>query len=140
VAAIDKAGRAGAAETEIEARLTAVGQLSLGSLLLGVSRPSGFVPQLEFGSEPVATATFDIYGGAGGEKLSATLDVALSISGPAIVTVPLALARASENRVVAIGAVPLGALPSGDYVIRGTIRLDDGTTGRVIRTLRKIKQ
>jgi hypothetical protein len=38
---------------------------------------------------------------------------------------------------VATGAVPLGALPPGDYVVRGVVRLEDGTTGRVTRTLRK---
>jgi hypothetical protein len=34
--------------------------------------------------------------------------------------------------------VPLGALPAGDYIIRGIIRLQDGTIGSVVRTLRKV--
>ena len=38
VAAIDSAGRPGAAEDDVEAGLTPVGPLSLGSLMLGVSR------------------------------------------------------------------------------------------------------
>ena len=29
---------------------------------------------------------------------------------------------------MATGAVPLGALPPGDYVVRGVVRLEDGTT------------
>jgi len=140
VVALDKSGRAGSAETEVEARLVQVGPLSLGSLLLGLSRANGFVPRLEFGSEPTAVASFDIYGGTGGERVTATLDVALTPGGPAVVSVPLTLTRASASRIVALGAVPVGALPPGDYVIRGTIGLDDGTTGRVIRTLRKVKQ
>jgi hypothetical protein len=49
------------------------------------------------------------------------------------------LIRADDTRVVATGTVPLGALSPGDYVVRGIIRLDDGATGRVVRTLRKIK-
>jgi hypothetical protein len=53
-------------------------------------------------------------------------------------TVPLALTRADDMRVVAAGTVPLGALQPGDYVVRGTIRLEDGKTGRVVRTLRKV--
>ena len=44
---------------------------------------------------------------------------------------------ADEGRVVATGAVPIGALAPGDYVVHGVIRLEDGTTGRVTRTLRK---
>ena len=51
---------------------------------------------------------------------------------------PLALTRADETRVVATGTVPLGALSPGDYVVRGIIRLEDGTSGRVVRTLRKV--
>jgi hypothetical protein len=70
--------------------------------------------------------------------VSATLEVARDLDGPALVTLPLALKRADESRVVATGPVPLGALPPGDYVVRGIIQLDDGTRGRVIRTLRKV--
>ena len=60
------------------------------------------------------------------------------LDGPAIAALPLALTRADETRVVATGTVPLGALAPGDYVVRGIIRLEDGTTGRVVRTLRKV--
>ena len=138
VAAIDAAGRAGATEEEVEVDLTPVGPLSLGSLMLGVNRPTGTTLQLEFGSEPTAIASFDIYGGASGQRLAAAVEVARDADGPALVTLPLALTRADESRVVAKGAVPLGALPAGDYVVRGVIRLEDGTTGRVTRTLRKV--
>ena len=64
--------------------------------------------------------------------------MARTLDGPALATLPLALTRADDSRVVATGAVPLGALPPGDYVVRGVIRLEDGTTGRVVRTLRKV--
>jgi hypothetical protein len=134
---IDTMGRSGAAEVEIDAGLTEVGGLSLGSLLLSVSRGGTSSLQLEFGSEPTARASFDIYGGTAGQRLSATLEISRDLDGPAMATVPLALARADDTRVVATGTVPLGALAPGDYVVRGIIRLDDGTTGRVTRTLRK---
>lgn len=39
--------------------------------------------------------------------------------------------RADEGRVV-------GALPPGDHVVPGINTLEDGTTGRVMRTLRKV--
>jgi hypothetical protein len=48
------------------------------------------------------------------------------------------MTRASDTRVIATGTVPLGAMPPGDDVVRGIITLDDGTTGRVVRTLRKV--
>lgn len=137
VAAISTDGRPGAAEDDVAAGLTTVGPLSLGSLILGVSRPEGMRPQLEFRSEPAAIASFDIYGGGPGMALTAALEVGRDLHGRAVVTVPLALKRADEGRVIATGAVPLGALAPGDYVVRGVIRLPDGTTGRVTRTLRK---
>ena len=34
--------------------------------------------------------------------------------------------------------MPLGALAPGDYVVKGIIRLENGTSGRVVRTLRKV--
>jgi len=137
-AAIDAAGRPGAAEIDLDVGLTQVGALSLGSLLLGISRGGVTSLQLEFGSELTARASFDIYGGAAGQKLSATLEVSRTLDGPAMAVVPLALTRADDTRVVATGVVPLGALAPGDYVVKGIIRLEDGTTGRVVRTLRKV--
>ena len=137
-AAIDSAGRAGAAETEIDVGLTAVGSLSLGSLLLSASRGGTTMLQLQFGAEPTARASFDIYGGTAGQRLEATLELARNLDGQAIAAVPLALTRADDTRVVATGTVPLGALPPGDYAVRGIIRLEDGTSGRVVRTLRKV--
>jgi hypothetical protein len=138
VAAIDREGRRGAAEIPVDAALTQVGALSLGSLMLNVSRNGTTAPQLEFSGEPTALASFDIYGGTAGLQLSAVLQVARTPGGPALVTLPLVLTRADESRVVATGVVPVGALPAGDYEVAGTIRLQDGTTGRVTRTLRKV--
>src|SRR5262245_23649610 len=137
-AAIDTTGRPGAAETTIDVGLIEVGGLSLGSLLLSASRGGTTSLQLEFGSEPTARASFDIYGGSAGQRLSATLEIARDLDGLPIATVPLALTRADDTRVVAAGTVPLGALTPGDYVVRGVIRLEDGTTGRVVGTLRTL--
>ena len=136
--AIDNAGRAGAAEMEMDVGLTQVGPLSLGSLLLSASRGGTTSLQLEFSSEPTARASFDIYGGNAGQRLSAMLEIARALDGPPLVRVPLAMTRASDTRVIATGTVPLGAMPPGDYIVRGIITLDDGTTGRVTRTLRKV--
>ncbi len=138
VVAIDSAGRIGAAEDVVEVGLTSIGPLSLGSLLLGISRHDVLVPQLQFSAEPTAIASFDIYGGAAGMRISTAVELAHDQDGPALVTLPLALTRADDSRVVATGAVPIGALSPGDYVVRGVIRLENGRTGRVTRTLRKV--
>jgi hypothetical protein len=70
--------------------------------------------------------------------ISAALELARDPEGPAIASLPVSLASAGQSRVVATGSVPLGALPPGDYAVRGVVRLEDGTTGRVSRTLRKV--
>jgi hypothetical protein len=138
VAAVDVSGRAGVAEGTVNAELVTVGPLSLGGLMLGVSRPEGMRLQLQFQNEPVAIASFDIYGGAAGQQLGAALEISRAEGGTPVTTLPLTLSRADESRVTATGAVPLGALPAGDYIIRGIIRLQDGTIGSVVRTLRKV--
>ena len=138
VVAMAPAGRIGAAEDVVDARLTPVGPISLGSLVIGLARAEGRVPLLQFGAEPVAVASFDIYGGTAGMPISAALEVARAVDGPALVTVPVATARADARRVTATGSLPLGALPPGDYLVRAVVRLEDGTTGRVARTLRKV--
>jgi hypothetical protein len=138
VAAIDGGGRPGAAEDAVDVALVPVGPLSLGSLMLGVSRNGSTAPLLEFGAEPTAIAYFDIYGGAAGLPLSAKVEIARDTDGAALATIPLALTRAGEARVVASGTLPVGALPPGDYAIRGVVRLESGESGRVIRTLRKV--
>ena len=106
--------------------------------MFGVSRNGATAPILEFGAEPTAMAYFDIYGGAAGLPVSARVEVARHEDGPAVATLPVALTRADEGRVVASATVPVGALPPGDYVVRGVVRLESGETGRVVRTLRKV--
>jgi hypothetical protein len=138
VVAIDSAHRFGAAEDVVQVGLTPVGPLSIGSLMLGLSRDDGVALRLQFGAEPTAIASFDIYGGAPGMPISAALELARGPEGPAIASLPVSLVRAGESRVVATGSVPVGALPPGDYAVRGVVRLEDGTTGRVSRTLRKV--
>jgi len=137
VVATDAAGRFGAAEETVQVGLTQVGPLSLGSLVLGLSRNDGVAPRLLFGGEPTVIASFDIYGGGADTRVVVALEVARDPNGPAIASLPVTLTRASDARVVATGAVPLGALPPGDYAVRGIVRLEGGTAGRVTRTLRK---
>ena len=61
LAATDAAGRNGTADYELAANLTSAGALKLSALLLG-SDTGGFKPLLQFGNEPSAMATFELYG------------------------------------------------------------------------------
>jgi hypothetical protein len=137
VAATDAAGRGGTVDYDLVAELTPAGPLKLSSLVLGLSRDGGFFPRLQFGPEPVALASLEIYGGTPGARVSATLELASTENGPAIVTVPLAIAPGGGDRYVASGAVPVGALPAGDFVVRATVGVEGQPAGRVVRTLRK---
>ena len=92
---------------------------------------------LEFGNEPSAVASFEISGGIAGTPVTALLEVARTLDGPPLIAVPLAITSTGEQRFLAMGTVVIGALPAGDYVVRGIITLGDGTTGRVETTLRK---
>jgi hypothetical protein len=69
--------------------------------------------------------------------LTAVLEVARTPDGPPLVAVPLAITGTGEQQFLAMGTVVIGALPAGDYLVRGIIKLGDGATGRVEATLRK---
>lgn len=135
VAAIDDAGRSGAADYDVAAELIEAGPLRLSALALGLLR-NGFVPRLEFGSEPVAIGYLEIYGAAPGTRVAASLELAASARTPPTVTVPLVLQPAGD-RYLATGAIPIGGLPPGDYVIRAVIGLEGQPAGHVMRILRK---
>ncbi len=138
VGAIDDTGRGGTVDAEVPAELTPAGQLKLSSLLLGLSREGGFTPRLQFGGEPVAIAYVEIYGGIPGMPIIAALEVARTLNGLAIATVPLAI-KPGDNRYLATGAVPLGALAPGDYAVRAIVGVEGQPAGRVTRTLRKAR-
>jgi hypothetical protein len=137
MAATDASGRAGTADYEVDATLAQAGSLSISALVLGLSRAGGFLPRLEFRSEPVALVYLELYGDADDVKVN--VDVALSANGPALVSVPAVTQATNEpKRRTATAALPTGALTPGDYIVRATV-----TTGansvRVSRTLRKAR-
>ena len=137
VAAIDSTGRAGTADYDVTAEVVRTGPLRLSSLVLGLSRGGGFVPRMQFINEPLAVAYVELEGAAAGSRLNAALEISETANGPALVSVPLALESAGENRYRAMGSVPMGALPPGDYVARAMIGLEGHPMTRVVRTFRK---
>lgn len=138
MAATDTSGRAGSADYEVSAELTSLGSLTLSGLVLGLSRGGGFVPKLQFGKEPVALAYLEIYGDAANAALTVAIEVAMTPTGAALVSIPAAVQKAvsDPHRRIVTAAVPVGALPPGDAVIRAVVTAD-GQSARVSRTLRK---
>ncbi len=141
VAAVDASGRAGTADTEITAETTPAGPLKLSSLVVGLSRNGTFTPRMQFTSEPVAIAFLEIYGGTAGAAVGAAVEIARTVAGPPLVVTRLAIESSGDPNVYrASGAIPIGALPPGDYVVRALVGVQDQPLGRVIRTIRKIAQ
>jgi len=140
VAAMDGTGRAGTADYEVAAALTPVGPLKMGSLILGLSRNGTYEPRLQFGPEPVALAYLEIYGrppGAGAQ-ITLALELATSLNGPALVTVPGVVSATNEDdKFLVNAAIPIGTLAPGDYIVRAIIGLEGSPAERVYRTFRK---
>jgi VWFA-related protein len=141
VAVTDPSGRRGTADYDLTAELMPAGPLKLSSIVLGLSRNGDFVPRLQFGPEPVVLALFEIYGGQAGARVSVILEVSQTLNGPAFLQMPAAVSRTSEeDKFEVLAAIPIGALPPGDYVVRAIVNLEGQAEGRVVRTLRKTGQ
>jgi hypothetical protein len=138
VAALDSGGRAGTADYFIDATLAPAGPLKLSALMLMVSQNGALRPALEFSSEPAAIASLEIYGERDGKPIVASLEVAGSLNGPALLTLPMQVGATREADALSLTAsIPIGGLASGDYVLRATVNLQGRPQGRVVRTLRK---
>jgi VWFA-related protein len=140
VAATDTAGRVGAADIEVVAETVNAGPLKLSSLVLGVSREARFQPRLQFSTEPVAIAYLDIFGSNVTAPVGAIIEV-LTTAGAPLVTNRLSLeATQDQGRFRATGAVPIGALPPGDYIARAVVMVEGHPAGVVFRAFRKVGQ
>lgn len=139
VAAAESTGRGGTADFTLEAGLVSAGALRLSDLVLGLSRDGQFRPKLEFGRESTAMAHLEVYGGQEGARVGVVFEVAQSVSGPALAVMPGVFAATTEaDRFMVSAAIPIGALPPGDYVVRATIAAENQAGGRVVRPIRKV--
>ena len=137
VAAIDTTGRSGTADFEVEVEVVKTGPLKLSSLVLGLLRDGKFEPRLQFTKEPLAIAYVELEGAPPGAKVSAAVELAQTLNGPAILSVPLVVQTSGENRFAAMGSVAVGALPPGDYIVRAIVGMEGNPPTRVVRTIRK---
>jgi hypothetical protein len=138
VAAVDAAGRGGAVDVDMNVEVLTAGPLTISSVVLGLSRGGTFLPKLQFSTEPVAIGYVEFVGGTAGVGVRASIEIAKTAAGPAIIATPLAIQASQDaGRFTAQGAVPIGALPPGDYVVRALVGVDGQPIGQVTRTMRK---
>jgi hypothetical protein len=96
------------------------------------------VPRLQFGNERVAVAYLELFELPGNATAAVTFELAATINGPALASVPGALTpTATGDRRAATAQLPIGSLPAGDYAVRAIVNMAGQPAGRVVRTLRK---
>ena len=140
LAAADASGRTGAVDFEVNAELTTVGPLKLGSILMLAPRGESFAPQLQFSDEPEIVPYVELYGDFATVKFKgAAVDVAATPDGPALVTgVPGGQQTNEPDKVIINGKIPIAKLAPGDYVVRVIVQAEGAPEGKVFRTFRKI--
>ena len=139
IGAIDASGRYGVIDDTIMVELTPAGDLTMSGLSLGVSRSAGFQPRLEFSTEASAIAHLELYGGLAGTPVGAVFEISESTDGAPLFRVPGAISPTpDDDRYTVTGAIPVGMLPPGDYVIRAIVGAQGKSSGRVLRTLHKV--
>jgi hypothetical protein len=136
VAAIDANGRAGTVDYEVHASLTAADPVKLSAMVLGATDKGSLVPRLEFSSETVAVAHFEVYGAAKGQTVSAVLEMTESPDGPAVATVTAKVSDPEKDVHRVYGSIPLPPM-SGQILIRAIVSIDGKPVGKLFRTLSK---
>ena len=72
-------------------------------------------------------------------QVSARMEIASSVDGPAIVKVqPGGRGTSEPDKFILTAELPIAALAPGDYVVRAFVQMEGQAEGRVMRTLRKL--
>ena len=108
LAAIDTAGRSGSVDYDVTAEIARSGPLKIGSIVPGLSRGGAFVPRMQFTTEPLAVAYVELEGAPAGARVNAMLEIAQTLNGSPLVSVPLSIEAAAGNRYNAMGSVAIG--------------------------------
>jgi VWFA-related protein len=139
LAVVDEQGRAGSVEHSFEARLTAIGQLRVGDLMLAAPSPGGGAlrPSIDgrIAAETLVAYT-EVYSAAEPQLAAATvtLEIAGSEDGLSMARTEMQVTSASSpGRRAAEGSIPLALLPPGSYVARAIVSSGGRPVGRVAR-------
>ena len=136
-AAVDAAGRAGAADYPLVADFTAAGPLKLGSLMVGSLRNNSMAMALQFRDEEKVVGYLEMYGQITG-PVKARMEVAATPDGPALATVQPGGSGTSEpDKFILTAEIPIASLAPGDYVLRAILSMADQPEGKVMKTFRK---
>jgi VWFA-related protein len=138
-AVVDQQGRSGSVEHVFEAKLTAIGQLRVGELMLAVPPRPGMSlrPAVDgrIASETLVGYT-ELYSEAEPQlaMVSLALEIASSEAGAPMVTTPMRLATgAVSGKRTAEASLPLALLTPGSYVARAVVSSNGRVVGRVSR-------
>lgn len=136
VAVVDDKGHRASVSRSFEAKLTSVGQIRIGELML--ARPGATMsPVIDTRVEGGAVVAYtELYSQAEPQlaRASMVLEIAETEDGRAINTVPMKISGAAGKRV-AQASVALDTLHPGPYVARAILASDGKPIGRVTRPL-----
>jgi VWFA-related protein len=137
VAVLDPQGRKASLEHAFEARLTAVGQLRLGELMLASAPAAGLAAKPSADgriASDVVVGYTELYSDAEPQLRQATLafEVAVTAEGRAIATTDMEIST-SPNKRTALGSLPASLLSPGEYVARVVLSSNGRPIGQVTR-------
>jgi len=122
LAVVDDSGRRASVEREFEARVTSIGQLRLGDVMLARLGPGGTLrPIIDGRVESNALVAYtELYSQSATQLADAALriEIASSEDGRALETTVMTLAGAQSGKRAAQGSASLSQLADGDYVAR----------------------
>ena len=138
LAVVDAAGRRASVERPIDARLTPVGQIRIGELML--ARPPAGTEKMRpsidgrFVTDALLGYT-ELYSEAEPQLQNASmrLEIASSEDGRAIEGTAMTFAQSRQGKRAAQGFVPLALLSPGRYVARAVLSVGGRVVGRVTR-------
>jgi len=141
-AASELSGRRGTVDVDVDARFTPAGDFRVSALMLGRLVTDTFVPMLQPPADTTDVEWYaEVYGDlAAGQTLTTRLEVATSLTGPALSTTPgRVLTSPDPSRRAITGSVDVRALDAGDYLLRATLVVNGTDAGTVVRTFRKAR-
>jgi VWFA-related protein len=140
LAAADADGRVASVERSASAKLTAVGQVRMGDLLIARPNGTGGVRPTVDGvvGTDAMVGYLELYSDAEPqlEQSKVTLEIAQSDSGTALTSAPMPFADNKPGRRIAEAAVPVGLLANGDYVARAVLSQNGRTIGTITQPFR----
>jgi hypothetical protein len=141
VAVRDASGAAGTVDHGITVDPPNKAAVTLGALVLGTETKSGFMPLLQFTSEPAALGVVEIYGAPKAANVTAVFELAASETSRALAVLPGTVQAVRDDLRMALMTFQIKDMPPGDVVVRAVVSVDGKPLdARPTRTLRKVEK